>query len=290
MSWIWLSDNYIDHPKFLALSDAGFRLWHEGMAYCRRHETDGIITNLALEGFRSSHSPRVVKELTASLWDVRVDGYLVHDYLDWNLSKAELTRKRKEGKERARNWRERHVTNIDRNGVTNSVTNDVRNIKNTDVTLGREIDLRYSEGESEGKPEERRILSPQGRSEFDRVYGVYPNKDRKEQANRAWVELWPSHHLAGTIYADIVRRMQAGWVKLERRFIPHLATYLRDRMWEDEVGVEPIDADDAERMKMTYAWTCQTCGEIHELVGGAVIRERTKKPLPCQKQSSPVMP
>lgn len=114
MPFIRLSDNYIDHPKFLALSDGAFRLWHEGMAFCRKHQTDGVIPASALSGFRY-HRPARVTELVApykpgaaSLWD-RVDGvgFKVHDYLDWNRSRAEDEQLKTEANERTKKWRKK---------------------------------------------------------------------------------------------------------------------------------------------------------------------------------------
>lgn len=96
MPFIRLSDNYIDHPKFLALSAAAFRLWHEGMAFCRKHQTDGVIPMATLRGFRY-YLARLVTELETPyqpgaqpLWEPVPDvGFQVHDYLFWNLSRAE---------------------------------------------------------------------------------------------------------------------------------------------------------------------------------------------------------
>lgn len=108
MPFIRLSDNYIDHPKFIVLSDRAFRLWHEGMAYCRKHQTDGLIPSLALQGFRYAKRD-AIKELTvidAPLWET-VDGfgYRVHDYLDWNESREVEQKRQQEARERTKRWR-----------------------------------------------------------------------------------------------------------------------------------------------------------------------------------------
>lgn len=84
--FIRLCDSYIDHPKFLALSAGAFRLWHEGIAFCRKHQTDGLIDGSALLGFRY-YKPQFLAELKVALWETAPSGYQIHDYLDWNLSK-----------------------------------------------------------------------------------------------------------------------------------------------------------------------------------------------------------
>lgn len=112
MPFIRLSDNYIDHPKFLALSASAFRLWHEGMAFCRKHQTDGLIPQGTLQGFRYYQAVRV-KELATPyqvgahpLWETVADfGFRVHDYLFWNLSKEEEQDDRDGATERMRKLR-----------------------------------------------------------------------------------------------------------------------------------------------------------------------------------------
>jgi hypothetical protein len=114
MPFIRLSDNYIDHPKFRALSDGSFRLWHEAMAFARRHQTDGLITFRDLKAFEYFTRSRE-KQLSVPyadganpLWElVPATGYKIHDYLDWNPSKEEENERRAESKERMRQLRER---------------------------------------------------------------------------------------------------------------------------------------------------------------------------------------
>jgi hypothetical protein len=113
---------------------------------------------------------------------------------------------------------------------------------------------------------------------FDRVFQAYPRKDRKQAAVEAWVDLAPTEDLAATILADIQARLgsvspslsrsngrahgRSDWVRIEGRFIPHLVRYLRERQWEDFVGQEvpPVYED----IETPHAWTCHTCGAVHE--------------------------
>lgn len=111
MAWIRLDDDYFYHPKFATLSHMAFRLWHEGLVYCRKLMTDGLIKTSALKAFRYG-SPRAIRELTtpihdgvAPLWAVDTEGYRVHDYLDWNPSQDEEQRDRREAKRRMRAFR-----------------------------------------------------------------------------------------------------------------------------------------------------------------------------------------
>lgn len=150
--WIRLSDSYIDHPKFLALSASAFRLWHEGIAFCRKHETDGLIPKSALQGFRYFQQGRV-SELTTTiageggpLWET-VDGfgYKVRNYLDWNLSKEEAEKDRESGKARSKKWREKRFKNATDNTVRDASPHAHEPDRN------RNGSLRSSEG-VQGKP------------------------------------------------------------------------------------------------------------------------------------------
>jgi hypothetical protein len=147
MPWIRLSDNYVDHPKFLALSAFAFRLWHEGMAFARRHQTDGIIAAVELKGFRYFR-PVHVAELTtpyregaSPLWEtIEGVGYKIHDYLDWNPSREEENERRAESKERMRVARERRRTR----GVAPSVAPPVAlqhpaNVQRTNIVRAHDV-------------------------------------------------------------------------------------------------------------------------------------------------------
>lgn len=71
---------------------------------------------------------------------------------------------------------------------------------------------------------------------FAAFWDVYPRRDAKQDAIKAWKALKPSDELCETIKADIRQRLDEGgaWYKSERRFILLPATYLRGRRWEDE--------------------------------------------------------
>lgn len=108
MAWLRLSDNYVDHPKFFALSDGAFRLWHESMAYCRRHQTDGLFSFAVMRAFRSFTKSREKQLAESGLWDlVPAMGYRIHDYLDWNPSRDEENERRAVSKAAMRAMRER---------------------------------------------------------------------------------------------------------------------------------------------------------------------------------------
>lgn len=75
-------------------------------------------------------------------------------------------------------------------------------------------------------------LTPDG---FDRFWASYPRRQKKQAAWKAWKALAPD----ATVQAAIVtalgwQRRQPDWQREGGRFIPHGATYLNGRQWEDE--------------------------------------------------------
>lgn len=71
---------------------------------------------------------------------------------------------------------------------------------------------------------------------FSTFWAVYPRKDGKQDALKAWKALKPSDELQQTILNDIHRRLDKGgtWCGTEKRFIKMAGAYLRGRRWEDE--------------------------------------------------------
>ena len=110
MPFIRLSDDFDDHPKFSALSDGAFRLWCQTLAYSRRYETDGVVPLQTVKTRRAYSAPRVaelVKPWKAGenpLWKLDDGSIVIHDYLEWNHSKAETQAKREQdaGRQRKR--------------------------------------------------------------------------------------------------------------------------------------------------------------------------------------------
>ncbi len=89
------------HRKVASLSDAAFRLWVASLAYCQEQLTDGVILDRMVHALGVRVSPRLITELVeARLWDVQPAGWTVHDYLDWNDSKALIEKRRQKWREK----------------------------------------------------------------------------------------------------------------------------------------------------------------------------------------------
>lgn len=113
MSWIRIDDHAPEHPKMLAAGPTACWLWVWGLAYANRQLTDGFIPcdAIYLSGVRNPG--RFADTLMdVGLWD-RVmptetsdrDGWNIHDYHEYQPSKAQVTQKRQAALDRVKRWR-----------------------------------------------------------------------------------------------------------------------------------------------------------------------------------------
>jgi len=87
--WLRLDAGFPEHPKVIGLTDAAFRLHVEALCYARRNLTDGQVP----KGWPPHRLGRSVPALVdAHLWvpDVTGDGWVIHGYLDWQTSRADV--------------------------------------------------------------------------------------------------------------------------------------------------------------------------------------------------------
>lgn len=146
MAWVRLSDDFYDHPKFQRVGALGVALWTSSLAWSNRNLTDGVVpravarrlldfedvvdaiadasnavgngvTNgggnpgdntmdhaLAATVLRSNTISTLV---AAGLWSEHPDGYLIHDYLDYQKSADQIHAERDKNAARQRAFKER---------------------------------------------------------------------------------------------------------------------------------------------------------------------------------------
>lgn len=153
MPWISIDDNFPDHPKVTAAGPLAAWLHVCGMAYCGRYLTDGHIPARQIPRLADLDDPLALAErlVEVGLWEEVEGGYLVHDYLKYNPSRAQVEAKREanarrqaafrnrksapsdaqdetpSGPEQGPKRRGRSRGNAESNGVSNGVSNAVSN-------------------------------------------------------------------------------------------------------------------------------------------------------------------
>lgn len=121
MSWVRVSDDFYDHPKFATLSPAAVGLWVATLAYANRNLTDGVLparAPFAVLGFADATTASAVVEelLAAGLWhepdhncdacaEPGVRSFVIHDYMDFQPSRAKIENERVDARERMRKAR-----------------------------------------------------------------------------------------------------------------------------------------------------------------------------------------
>lgn len=141
MTWVRLDDAMPSHPKILELSEAEFAFYVALICYANQHQTDGKVSEKSLKTVRWFRKNRIAKLVETGLLIHSVPGeYEIHDFNEYQRSKASIQAERDSSRERQARWRDAH-----RNGVTgrfnNAVTNAVSNtapthpIKEKDLTV-----------------------------------------------------------------------------------------------------------------------------------------------------------
>ena len=107
--------------------------------------------------------------------------------------------------------------------------------------LGRQSDR--SQSETSLKPVRKRVatIDPNPKTvkplaDFDEFWSQYPKKIGKAAAGKSWRKIKPSAELHQTILAAVsAHKTTDQWTKDGGKFIPHPATWLNQRRWEDEI-------------------------------------------------------
>jgi hypothetical protein len=95
MPWGKLDDSLDNHPKARRAGLEALGLWTRSIAHAAGYLTDGHIDVGWLEERAGRQSKKLGDLLVVSgLWEPNSDGFLIHDYLDYNPSREEVLAKR----------------------------------------------------------------------------------------------------------------------------------------------------------------------------------------------------
>jgi len=193
MTWIKLDDTLPNNPKILPLSNAGFRLYIEGLCYANQYLTDGFLTQAVIR--RLDHDLAHLELIEAGLWDEVEGGIQIHDYTEHQTSRADVRAKRDQSRDRVTRYREK---------------------SNADVTQP-EYRIQKQNTETDIK-------------DFDQFWESYPLRVGKGAALKAWMKAvkraTPQIIVEGACrYASDPNRDPA--------FTAHPATWLNSDRWTD---------------------------------------------------------
>ena len=90
-TWIKFHNNFFTHPRSAGLSTTAVTLYLRALCYSNEHLTDGVVPVAAIESWgiaRWRHASDMLA--TRGLWVMSEDCIHVHDYLDYQRSRAEV--------------------------------------------------------------------------------------------------------------------------------------------------------------------------------------------------------
>jgi hypothetical protein len=112
--WVKLDDKLPDNPKIDRLSDGAFRLYVSSLCHCGSHLTDGWIeknrVSRLIPQFKKSYIAELLTkrpEEEYALWEDHGDRYLIHDFTQFNKTRAHWKDKRAADNERLKEWRQK---------------------------------------------------------------------------------------------------------------------------------------------------------------------------------------
>lgn len=124
MSWFRVDDGMLDHPKWIKAirdgGDAALHLWMRMGTWSSRHLTDGEIPAHVVESLPGPRGGKTRERAWQALADAslihrRSDGSVtLHDYLDYNPSRAKVTSERQRKTKDKQNQRDRDSVTGDR--------------------------------------------------------------------------------------------------------------------------------------------------------------------------------
>ena len=250
MTWFKVDDGFYDHPKFLEVPNAAVGLWVKAGAWCGRHLTDGLIPAAQIKLFKGT--PAQVKALTsARIWveTQTENGSKAYRFNDWNEyqpTREQKLKERADAAERQRKKRERkrpeqqEPENVTRDshvtGARDSHESHTNLSQHPDPTrpdptpITTNVVIKESAPAKPEKPK-KNAYSP----EFETWWKIYPNSSGKAAAETAWkkaLKLMDGEEL-NNLTRHYARLVEARIVNPD--YVPHGATWLNGRRWEDGV-------------------------------------------------------
>lgn len=203
MAYAKFDDIFAEHPKVAVLSDAAFRTHVRGILYSNRVLSDGFVPRSV-----ARELGRAVKELVnRGLWEEVQDGYAIHDFLDWNDS-AQTIRSKRDSKRMAG-----AIGAASRWGDSKTVAQGVER-----------------SGEGSGGSKSKTTKQGVAPTAFDEFWAVYPRKDDKARARRAFVNAQAKAPFAAILAGAEAYRDDPNRVA---EYTKHAATWLNAGSWEN---------------------------------------------------------
>lgn len=241
--WVKIDDGFATHPKILTAGILALGIQVRAICYASQNQTDGVLPlscipllltgldHISIDtggndhigfGFDADEMDWPAHMVEHGLWDEHDKGYVIHDFLEWNVSKSErdswkskLSRSGKKGMKSRWNKGKRIITNLITKDITNPVTNT-----STSTSISTSLSSLKSSSSLD--------------SEFEQFWNCYPKKVGKKVALKAFQNAQDRPRIDDLIASLQRQILSPQWQKEKGQFIPHPATWLNRGQWADE--------------------------------------------------------
>ncbi len=256
--YVQLDATYAADPKVLDLDDERSELlFIRSLAYCKLNLTDGFIHRRALGSITPSGDRDIyVADLVrVGLWTESERGWYVTAWLKRNMSADEVNPRRQAENDRKKVWRDSKKKNARVPQDKPDTATDTRRVAENGT---RQTGRGRGRGKREVKPRHRTPLVrcsssvPNSRhlpvtGAFDGFWSSYPRKVAKQEALKAWRKAVKGPgKVSPTVLSERLAVQKRAWATEGRApdKVPHAATWLNGRRWEDDDVVNPPPAPD----------------------------------------------
>lgn len=259
MPWVRLDDGFADHPKVENAGPLAGWLHVAALCYSARHLTDGRIPKSKARRLTDIPTPakHIDALLSAGLWHEDGDDYVIHDYLDYQPSRAEVEKDREAARERMAKAR-RNKRRSSPEQPSNVPPNSERSSRNrrSDNPIPSRPDPSPNDARGQHVPALALVPEPDSAppvpvqdvlpktlvetrpsrypSDFESWWALYPVKKGKDEALREF------HRARGRAtwkqLLDGLKASVAEWQAegTEPRYIPRAAKWLSGGHWANE--------------------------------------------------------
>ena len=254
--WVKIDDGFATHPKILTAGIIALGIQIRAICYASQNQTDGVLPHscipllltgldhLSIEtggnaqvgfGVDAGDIDWPAHMVAHALWDQHDKGYVIHDFLEWNVSKSErdswrtkLSRSGKKGSKARWNKGKSSITNPIAKAIAHPITKDI-----THPIASTSTSTSISTSSSS-------LHSSSLDAEFEQFWNAYPKKVGRKAAQKAFQNAQDRPRINDLLAAIATQRASPQWLKDGGQFIPHPATWLNQGRWADvAVAVRP---------------------------------------------------
>lgn len=231
MPWFKVDDGFTSSPKVISIPRSirlmAIGAWTSAGNYSAKNLTDGYVPNFYLDDIGAPQE--IVEALVKSgLWDLVEDGIQFHDWCEYQPSAVEYLEKRREVSERRaeaanKRWSNAKTLQVDANGM--------QTVCKTDAN---EMQTVCPEPEPEPEPSITKVIDISSNAfdeEFNQFWAIYPRKENKQSARRAFKQALKAETLE-TILAGALRYRDDP--NRDPSFTKHGQTWLNNHCWNDD--------------------------------------------------------